>query len=132
MEKKQQEWMLTYMAIGGLAGMCLGLGIVYLIEGTFSLGVLLGILTAAGLTIVFNIVKVMAKKDKTPETDERTRQNIIKFYAYFSHAFLGLVFLLLGIGTFMDVQNVSIAYLWVFMMVYIFTSGFGAMWVKRR
>ncbi|SHG71297.1 hypothetical protein [Ornithinibacillus halophilus] len=131
-KKKIQKWNLAFMAVCTMVGVLLGLTLIYIVKGQFNFSVLLGALTASAILIIINVIKVHLKKDRTPETDERTVKNLLKFYVYSSHIFLGLLFVALGIITLVGIENISITYLWILIIAYLWISGIGALVVSRR
>lgn len=126
--KRRSKWTITYGAVGGLVGIMLG----QLVKGDLETADFLGGLSGALLLIAINIFYVRSKKDKTPEFDERTMDNMVKFYAYASNLFLGLVFVLLGIILSMDVESISVFYAWIAVVAYFAISGIGALVVSRK
>src|SRR5699024_3516181 len=85
MKKTLQTWNLAFMAICGIFGTLIGIAIIYFTTGKFDISILLGALTAATIFIVINIVKEFKKKDNLPETDERIRKNIMKYFIIYFH-----------------------------------------------
>lgn len=132
MKKKLQKWNLTFMAVCGMLGAMIGLIIIYAITGEFNFSSLLGFLTAAAILIIINVIKVLVKKDNTPETDERTRKNMLKFLLYASHIFIGTLFIALGIITILGIESISITYLWIIIIAYLWFSGIGGFIVSRK
>lgn len=130
--KKIQKWNLAFVAICGMVGVIFTLMIIYISEGYFDLSILLGALTTMVILIIINVFKVNLKRDKTPDTDERTVNNLIKFYFYSSHIFLGILLLALGIITFIGINVISITYLWIIIITYLFICGIGALIVSRK
>lgn len=86
------------------------------------------------MVIVFliNLQYVRSKKDKTPEVDERTLNNVRKYYAIIANLFLGFLFLLVAAVTYMGYEQISIFYLWIFIVSYMIISGIGALIFSRR
>lgn len=132
MRKDSEKWNVTFRAINVLAGIILGLTIVYIIKEEFNLNVLLGALTGIILLIVVNVMKVRLKSDRTPDTDERIQKNLLKFHLFSSHIFIGLLFFALCISMFIGIGKISTIYLWSIIIVYICFSGIGAWIVSRR
>lgn len=126
--KKLHKWTFTYAAIGGVFGTQLG----QLISGSFSLGGLLGSLSALLLVFLIDLTKNKMKKDRTPDFDERTRHNMTKYYAILPHVFIGIAFVVLGITTSMGVEQISVHYLWGLVFTYFMISGIGALIVSRK
>ena len=126
--KKYAQWNVTIASTGGLAGMIIGT----LIFSGLDWSAILGAFTAFLLIFMGNFFYVRSKKDKTPEIDERTINNMRKYYAIIANLFLGALFLLLTVVTFMGYEQVSILYLWIFVISYMLISGIGALIVIRR
>ncbi|MCM3741497.1 hypothetical protein M3210_14580 [Oceanobacillus luteolus] len=128
MKQRISKWILTFGAIGALIGMTLG----QLITGTLNLSGLLGSLSGVLLFFIIDLIRNRMKKDNTPDIDERTRYNMIRYYVYASNIFIGVAFLLLAIVTFVGMEQVSVYYLWIMIFVYFIISGIGAVVVSRK
>lgn len=126
--KKYAKWNITIASTGGLVGVIIGT----LIFSGVDWSAILGAFT--GLVIIFigNLMYVRSKKDKTPEVDERTINNMRKYYAIIANVFLGVLFLILAAVTYMGHDQISISYLWIFVIAYMLVSGIGALIVSRR
>lgn len=127
-KKKYQQWNVTIASTGGLIGMVIGTVIFKGVDWSAILGAF------AGFFIIFmgNFFYVRSKKDKTPEVDERTINNMRKYYAIIANLFLGVLFLLLAAVTYMGYDQITISYLWIFVVSYMLISGIGAFIVSRR
>lgn len=132
MKKKIQKWNMAFQAIVIMLGAIVGLSIVYFVKGEFYFSVLLGFLAGAGILIVINIIKVCIKNDRTPDADERTIKNMLKFFVFSSHLFIGLLLVALSISTLTGIEQVSLSYLWIIIISYLWISGVGAFIVSRR
>src|SRR5690625_3088421 len=99
MKKKLATWNLAFIALYGIFGTLIGMIIIYFTTGKFDISLLLGALTGTTILIIINIVKVLIKKDNLPETDERIRENIMKYLLFLSHIFIGVLFVALGVIT---------------------------------
>lgn len=132
MKKKLQKWNLAFSAICGMAGAIIGLIIFYIVKGEFNFSSLLGFLTASAILIIINVIKVLLKKDKTPETDERTIRNMRKYFLYTSHIFIGMLFIALGVITLIGIESISITSLWIIIIAYLWFNGIGGIIVSRR
>lgn len=130
--KWHSKWLPTYMAISGLLGMIIGVVIIYLIRGDFSLEVLTGALTAATIIILFNVFNIRRKKDCTPDFDERTRMNIFKVSAVTSYTFMGILFISISILASTGKKTIPLSYLFIFFIIYCWTIGIGTFVAKRR
>lgn len=126
--KKLHKWIFTFAGIGGVIGMTLG----QLITSSFNPGGFLGSLSALSLFIIIDLIKNKMKKDNTPDVDERTRHNMMKYYAVIAHIFFGAAFIILGIVTSQGVQQISVNYLWGLVFAYLMISGIGGFIVSRR
>ncbi|RNF39377.1 hypothetical protein [Planococcus salinus] len=127
-KKKYAQWNITIASTGGLAGVIIGTLIFSGVDWSAILGALSGFL----LIFIGNLIYVKSKKDKTPEVDERTINNMRKYYAIIANVFLGVLFLALAAITYMGHDQVSISYLWIFVIAYMLISGVGALIVSRR
>lgn len=127
MNRKTRKWTLAYGGIGVMLGIILGQIPGYITSGDFSTAPILGGLPVAITLVIINVIKVHRKKDKTPELDERTVNNMLKFHTYSSYVFLGLLFVLLAIISFMDIKSVPTTYLWILIFAYMCVSGIGAL-----
>lgn len=125
------------LAIGGVTvflGMLLGQFIKVFIgrDDAFAIEALLGVLPVSLILIVINIIQVKRKKDNTPEMDERTVKNILKFQTLAAQIFIGLLFVSLIIITFLNVESVSISILWIIILIYMCLYGIGTLVVKGK
>lgn len=126
--RKSQRWIFSITAVFGLFGMTLG----QLIQGKFDISVALGALTGAVLIFILELTKNRLKKNKTPDFDERTQHNMLKYYAVIPNIFIGIAILLLAVVALNGIEQVSINYLWLFFMAYVLISGIGALLVIRK
>src|SRR5690625_4860584 len=132
MKQILQKWNLAFSAICGVLGAFIGLTIIYTTTGKFDISLVLGVLAGATIIIVINFIKVLIKKDETPETDERIKKNLIIYLLYSSHIFIGLLFLALTLISFLGFETVSLTYLWIIIIAYLWISGIGGFIVSRR
>ncbi|AIF42937.1 hypothetical protein [Virgibacillus sp. SK37] len=132
MKKELQKWNLAFMAVCIMFGAIIGLIIIYVITGEFNFSSLLGFITGATILFIINVIKVLVKNDNTPETDERTRKNMLKFLLYASNIFIGVLFITLGIITILGMESISITYLWIIIIAYLWFSGIGGFIVSRK
>ncbi|MEC2159229.1 hypothetical protein [Virgibacillus halodenitrificans] len=132
MKKELQRWNLAFMAVCIMFGAIIGLIIIYAITGEFNFSSLLGFITGATILFIINVIKVLVKNDNTPETDERTRKNMLKFLLYASNIFIGVLFITLGIITILGMESISITYLWIIIIAYLWFSGIGGFIVSRK
>lgn len=89
--KVLEKWTPFYIIGCTFLGAILGSFLIYLFQGEFPIEPI-----AAGLVVVLiltaiEIIKRKRKKDNLSEVDERTAHNIFRFFAYTSHAFLGIL-----------------------------------------
>lgn len=126
--KKYKKWYLTLVAFGGLVGMTIGTFIFN--EGDLS--ALLGAATGFVILFLINLIYVKSKKDNTPEIDERTRSNMRNYYAVIGNVFMAILFLTLSTLSYLGQTEVSISYLWMFVIAYMLISGIGALIVSKR
>lgn len=127
-KKKYAKWNITIGATGGLIGMIIGT----LIFSGVDWSAILGAFTGFAVIFLINFFYVKSKKDKTPEVDERTVNNVRKYYAIIANVFLGVLFLALAGFTYAGQDQISISYLWIFVIAYMLISGIGALVVSRR
>lgn len=127
-KKKYQQWGFTIVATGGLIGSIIG----QFLKDKFDWSGVLGAFTGFAVIFLINLFYVRSKKDKTPEVDERTINNVRKYYAIIGNVFLGVLFLALAAFTYMGHDQISISYLWIFIVAYMLISGIGALIVSRR
>ncbi|MCT1905225.1 hypothetical protein [Oceanobacillus sojae] len=92
----------------------------------------MGGITGAAIIAVFAWIIKRRKKDNTPEADERVKHNIFRFSAYASHISLAVLFLGIFIFSLVGVESVSITYLWIFFVAYIWVTGIGTVIARRR
>lgn len=126
--KIYQRWVFSFTAVFGLVGMVLG----QLIQGEFNFSVALGAVTGALFIFILELIKNRIKRDKTPDFDERTKHNMLKYYTIIAHVFIGIALLLLAIVTSSGTEQISINYLWIFITAYLLISGIGALFVSRK
>ncbi|WP_047981889.1 hypothetical protein [Ornithinibacillus contaminans] len=132
MENRKRKWTLAYGGIAVLVGSIIGQTITYFTKGEFSTASILGVLPVSIILIVINLIRERRKTDNTPEFDERTVKNMLKFSMCSSIIFLGLLFLSLVIITLLGIKNVQTSYLWIIILVYMCISGIGTLIVKRQ
>ncbi|GIO24674.1 hypothetical protein [Oceanobacillus sp. J11TS1] len=131
--KSVKKWAPFFRIIASLVGCILGASLYYFFQGgEFPYEVLLGGLTGAIILAIFAFIKYKRKKDNTPEADERVKHNIFRFSAYASHISLAVLFLGIFIFSLLGVESVSITYLWIFFVVYIWVTGIGTVIARRR
>ncbi|GGP06846.1 ATP synthase subunit I [Oceanobacillus neutriphilus] len=123
---------LTLRLISSLIGILLGTILVFFFQGEYPYEVLLGGLTGAVIIAVFAWIIKKRKKDNTPEADERVKQNIFRFSAYASHISLAVLFMGIFISSLLGVESVSMMYLWIFFVAYIWITGIGTVIARRR
>lgn len=61
-----------------------------LIKNQFSYKGLLGVLIEEIVLIIIQQIKIKYRENDIPENDERVTNNLLQFFAYVSHATLGL------------------------------------------
>lgn len=127
-----KKWNLMVRAISIFVGVMLSFTLIYIVQKELNWNILLGASTAVFLLIVINVIKNALKKDLTPDTDERTVQNVLRFFSFSSHILLGILFTALSVISFMGMESVSISYLWIILIGYLWFVGIGAFIVSRR
>ncbi|WP_339184240.1 hypothetical protein [Oceanobacillus sp. FSL W7-1293] len=131
MKKHLQPWVWTIVGSIGFIASLLVKTIIYLFTSEFDFSGLLGLLTGLFI-IIINIIIVKTKKDKTPSIDERTLNNIKKFYAISPHIYLGIIIIGLIILSIMGMEVISITYLWAAVMLYLVLSGIGSLVIHLK
>lgn len=131
MKKHLQPWVWTIVGSIGFIASLLVKTIIYLFTSEFDFSGLLGLLTGLFI-IIINIIIVKTKKDKTPSIDERTPNNIKKFYAISPHIYLGIIIIGLIILSIMGMEVISITYLWAAVMLYLVLSGIGSLVIHLK
>lgn len=132
MMERLQKWTLSLVAMGTIIGSLLGQIISFYSKGEFYFYTLLGTITSATILIIINIIMVYTKREKTPYIDERTKNIVLKFWAYSSHFFLVIVFITLGVIGSMGIENISITYALIIVAVYFLIAGIGTFVVRHR
>lgn len=125
-KKKYSKWTLSFGAIGGLVGLAIAQ------FGNFNGTALLGGLSATLILAMINLIYVMNKSDTTPEFDERTTHNILKFYAYASNAFILLSIMLLTFLLMTGVEQLSLTVTLLILFAYFSLSGTMALIISRK
>lgn len=132
MKNQRQKWIWALMGVGAFIGTILGQIIMYIIKGEFNFYATLASLSGVLILIVINIIIVYLKKDKTPEIDERTISNMLKYIAYSSNIFLGLLLTALAVLSLIGVKDIAIKYLWITMFSYLWIVGIGGIIIRCR
>lgn len=127
-KNKFQKWIFSFGAIGALIGMVIG----QLMSDGFDIAGILGALTATTILISIDIVRNWRKRDSTPDFDERTTKNMLKFYAYASNGFILLSLLIFSFLSFSGIERVSVLYVLVILFAYFSLSGATAFIISRR
>lgn len=127
MNKNLQKWVWAIVGSLGVISSLIILTIIYLFTGEFNISALLGLLVGFFIIIIINVISVKSKKNETPSIDERTINNIKKFYAIIPHIYLGIVVISLTILAIMGIEVISITYLWLAIMLYLLLCGIGAL-----
>ncbi|MEK4948073.1 MULTISPECIES: hypothetical protein [Carnobacterium] len=131
-DKLITKWSTYFIISSTLIGSILGSFLIYYFQGEFPYEVLNGGLIATIILTVVEVIKQKRKKNNLPEVDERVIRNIFRFFTYLSHIFLGLLFITLGIFTLLGIESISIFYLWLFFISYIWISGIGSFIIMRK
>ena len=126
------KWVPYYLITCTFLGAVLGSFLIYYFQGEFPYEVLNGGLIATIILTVVEVIKQKRKKNNLPKVDERVIRNIFRFFTYLSHIFLGLLFITLGIFTLLGIESISIFYLWLFFISYIWISGIGSFIIMRK
>ena len=134
-KKNRRQWAeknKAFLLLGGLfLGSLLGTILVYISQGEWKLeGIVANsVFLVIGVSFVF--IRRKFKKNSVPDVDERVKLNITRFYLYSAHIFLALLFLALGILTFLEKDSVPLSYLWIFFVSYITITGLGGLIAKK-
>lgn len=128
-----RKWTLAYGGIGAFLGVLTAqLVKVYIGGHAFEIAAIIGVLPVSIILIGVNLIQVKRKKDNTPDMDERTQKNILKFQSIASHIFIALLFISLVLITYMEIESVSTSFLWIIIFVYLFFYGIGTFIAKSR
>src|SRR5699024_4098399 len=130
--KRLEQWGPFFAISCTLVGALLGSFLVYIFQGEFPFEVVEAAIAVTVILTVFQIIKRKRKKDKLPEADERVARNVFRLFAYTSYAFLGVLFVALGIFTLVGNESIPILYLWIFFLSYIWVVGLGGIIVHKR
>jgi len=129
---KINKWSLSFRVIYVLIGALVGMLIYYLVKGKFDMSLFLGVLAGIAILIIFNVIKVLRKKDRVPEADERTVNNLLKFFTFLSNIYILVLFGSLGIITLIEIETIQITYLWLVLIAYLLISSIGSLIISRR
>jgi len=129
---KIRKWHFAFFGTIGFLVMLLFNVVTYMINGEFDFGALFATLSGLTIIVAINGIYVYFKRDKTPEVDERIRNNIIKYIAFASQIIFLLFMATLTIISFMGIKSIPIANLWGGILVYMFIIGIGSIIVKFR
>jgi|SRR5699024_3179250 len=127
-KNKFQKWILSFGAIGALIGISIG----QLVSGSFDFSGILGALTAVIIIVTINIIRNWRKRDATPEFDERTTNNMLKFYAYASNGFILLSLLIFSFLSLKGIESVSVSTVLVSLFAFFILSGATAFVISKR
>lgn len=131
-DKLITKWSTYFIISCTLIGAILGSFLIYYFQGEFPYEVLNGGLIATIILTAIEVIKQKRKKNNLPEVDERVVRNIFRFFTYLSHIFLGLLFITLGMFTLLGIESISIFYLWLFFISYIWIAGIGSLIIMRK
>lgn len=129
---KINKWSLSFRVIYVLIGALVGMLIYYLVKGKFDMSLFLGVLAGIAILIIFNVIKVLRKKDRVPEADERTVNNLLKFFTFLSNIYILVLLGSLGIITLIEIETIPITYLWLVLIAYLLISSIGSLIISRR
>ena len=129
---KINKWSLSFRVIYVLIGALAGMLIYYLVKGKFDMSLFLGVLAGIAILIIFNVIKVLRKKDRVPEADERTVNNLLKFFTFLSNIYILVLLGSLGIITLIEIETIPITYLWLVLIAYLLISSIGSLIISRR
>ena len=129
---KINKWSLSFRVIYVLIGALAGMLIYYLVKGKFDMSLFLGVLAGIAILIIFNVIKVLRKKDRVPEADERTVNNLLKFFTFLSNIYILVLFGSLAIITLIEIETIQITYLWLVLIAYLLISSIGSLIISRR
>lgn len=128
LEKWVPYFMIAFITIGAL----IGSAVINYLQGDVPYEVIVGFVVASVMLTIIQMVKQKLKKDRLPEVDERVAKNVSKFFAYSSHITLGLVVVGLAVVTALGDEAISIYYLWVLFILYLWVVSIGTFILKRR
>ena len=101
MSRKFSKWGLARSARIIFSITILGQIIRYFVNGEFKLTVITGAFLGTAPLALINLIHVRRKKDNTPEIDERTWQNVLKFIAYASQILFLVLMVVLTLISFL-------------------------------
>lgn len=127
-KNKFNKWILSFGAIGALIGISIG----QLVSGSFDVSNMLGALTAVIVLVTIDMIRNWRKRDATPEFDERTTNNVLKFYAYAANGFILLSLLILSFLSLIGIETVSVLYVLVALFAFFSLSGASAFIISKR
>lgn len=125
-KRNLSQWTLSFGSLGAFIGTAIAQ------IGDFSLGALLGGLSATVLMFIINVIYIVKKSDKTPEFDERTIQNMKSVYYYTSNIFIVLLMIVLGILLATGVSSIPTTAILIVVFGYFVLSGIIALAVSRK
>ena len=128
LEKWVPYFMIAFITIGAF----IGSAVINYLQGDVPYEVIVGFVVASVMLTIIQMVKQKLKKDRLPEVDERVAKNVSKFFAYSSHITLGLVVVGLAVVTALGDEAISIYYLWVLFILYLWVVSIGTFILKRR
>ena|SRR5690554_4076114 len=105
------KWHFAFYGIIGFIAFLVFNVITYIIKGEFNLSSVFGSFVGLTIIAIINGIYVYFKRDKTPEVDERIRNNIIKYFAYASQ----IVFLLFMASlTVVSFMGIGLNMIWIY------------------
>lgn len=125
-KNRNSKWILSYGAVVGVFGLMIGQ------IGSLNFWSVFGAISGALVLIIINIVYVKSKSDKTPEYDERTIQNVQKFYFYSTNTFFILFFIMLGVLTAIDIKFISTLTLLIILFSYSIITGIISLLISKK
>lgn len=118
--------------LSSFIGALLGAVIVYLTKKQFPYEGILGALIGGIILTLVQQIKIKYKKNDIPEVDERISNNLFKFFAYVSHATLGLIFITLSIFSSLGNKFISLNYIWLIFSIYFLIIVVGGFIIKKK
>ncbi|MEW9032383.1 MAG: hypothetical protein AB2404_06605 [Planifilum fimeticola] len=119
----KREWL--YSILGMFAGMAIFMAVKGEVRWSYIIG------ATTGMLLYFFARHLLRKKDGTPETDERIRQNVQRAALYTLLVLTGVGVLVLGLTT-SPGQQIPVEYIAVYCLFSLFTLAAVLAIVKRR
>lgn len=122
----------VYTLVGTLIGLVVGTFIVFMINGDFSIEVIAGGLVGLAFWVAFHFITNKKRNPNIPEADERTVENLLKYFAFLGQITIFILFLAVAIFILLGKEAIPTIYLLGFFFGYLFIAAIGGIIVKNR